>query len=416
MPKQAKAIGPDSLEVSHSMSSARPRTIIFEPLLLINTKKAIMNNDNPTLKVALQVLTSQADSFLMKEPASVIEKNESPPSGDKHDFLSLAPYRWPDPTKKDGLPYVGRDGMINPEIYSIPDLKNMGDMISTVHTLSAAYFLTDNPKYASKAAELLRVWFLNNNTRMNPNLKYAELVRGIDKSYPAGIMDGRNLTDVIDAVGLIQRSTTWTKEDQSGMKTWFSKYLNWLLNSRVGKEESQKINNHGTYYNLQVAAIALFTYKPEIAKDIIQSLVQKPSISTFSNPEKSLAVKIQPDGHQPFELQRSDSLDYSMFNLYGLFKLADIGNRLGIDVWSYGSPDKPLLQKALDYLLPYIMKPQEWPYLQVTPINRHVIAADLLCHAITHYPRNESLYVQVYTSLVSDRTFFDAHNLPCMAL
>ena len=410
----ANAIGPDHPEVNSTISSARPRTIVFEPLSLITIKEAIINNDNPTLNHALQALTSEADSFLKKKPVSVMDKNESSPSGDKHDFLSLAPYRWPDPTKEDGLPYIGRDGMINPEIYTIPDQKNMDDMIYTVHTLAAAYFLTDDPIYSSKAVELLQVWFLNDDTRMNPHLKYAEIVRGKDKTYPAAIMAGRNLTDVIDAVGLIQRSSTWTDEDQSGMKSWFSKYLNWLLDSRVGKEESQKMNNHGTYYYVQVAAIALFTYKPEIAHDIIQALVQKPSISTFTSPEKSLTLKIQPDGHQPFELQRSNSLQYSMFNLQGLFRLADIGKNIGIDVWGYGSPEKPLLQKALDFLLPYITKTETWPYSQVTPISRHMIAADLLCHAAVQYPKNASLYAQIYRSLVANRPFFDSHNLPCM--
>ena len=47
---------------------------------------------------------------------------------------------------------------------------------------------------------------------MNPNLKYAETVRGKSNVYPAGIMVGRNLTDVIDAIGLIQDSSAWTKE------------------------------------------------------------------------------------------------------------------------------------------------------------------------------------------------------------
>lgn len=415
--ERASAIGPDPTEVNNSnitVGSVRPRTVVFDPLSLVNIKKAIANDDNPVLKHDVRVLTSEADSLLTKKPSSVMDKNELSPSGDKHDFLSLAPYRWPDPTKKDGLPYIGRDGVINPEIYTIPDQSNMDDMIYKVHTLAAAYYLTDNTKYSSKAAELLKVWFLNNDTKMNPHLKYAELVRGKDKTYPAAIMAGRNLTDIIDAVGLIQRSPAWSEQDQSGMKSWFSKYLNWLLDSRVGKEESQKMNNHGTYYYVQVAAIALFTYKPEIAHDIIQALVQKPSISTFILPEKSLIPKIQPDGYQPFELQRSNSLQYSMFNLYGLFRLADIGKHIGIDIWAYGSPDKPLLQKALDFLLPYITKTQKWPYSQVTPISRHILAADLFCHATVEYPKNASFYAHVYRSLVAHRPFFDSHNLPCM--
>jgi hypothetical protein len=414
--ERASAIGVNYTEENGNVTgaTARPRTIILDPLSLVRIKEAIVKNENPALKQALQALTSEANSFLAKKPVSVMDKNQTSPSGDKHDFLSLAPYRWPDPTKKDGLPYIGRDGVINPEIYTIPDLANMDDTVYAVHTLAVAYYLTDNPKYSSKAAELLRVWFLNNETKMNPHFKFAELVRGKDKTYPAAIMAGRNLTDVIDAVGLIQRSSAWSENDQSGMKSWFSKYLNWLMNSRVGNEESQKLNNHGTYYNLQVAAIALYTYKPEIAHDIVQALVQKPSISTFTIPEKSLVPKIQPDGHQPFELQRSNSLQYSMYNLLGLFRLADIGKKVGIDVWAYGSPDKPLLQKALDFLLPYITKNQKWPYSQTTPISRQMLAADLLCHATVEYPKNASLYAEVYRSLVANRPFFDPHNLPCM--
>jgi hypothetical protein len=230
-------------------------------------------------------------------------------------------------------------------------------------------------------------------------------------------MAGRNLTDVIDVVGLIPRSSTWTNEDQSGMKSWFSKYLNWLLESRVGKEESQKMNNHGTYYYVQVAAIALFTYKPEIARDIIQALVQEPSscqvvlatdyLLVPSSPEKYLKPKIQPDGHQPFELERSNSLQYSMFNLYDLFRLADLARILES---MYGTMEvqtffQTLLQKVLDFLLPYITKTERWPYSQVTPISRHIIAADLLCHAAVQYPRNSSLYAQIYRSLVDDRPF-----------
>jgi hypothetical protein len=414
--EQASAAAPDHTEENRNVTSAaeRPRTIILDPLSLVRIKESITQNENPALKHALQALTSQANSLLTIKPTSVIDKNQTSPSGDKHDFLSLAPYRWPDPTKKDGLPYIGRDGVINPEIYTVPDHVNMDDMIYNAYTLAVTYYLTDDPKYSSKAAELLRVWFLNNETKMNPHLKYAELVRGKDKTYPAAIMAGRNLTDVVDAVGLIQGSPSWSAEDQSGMKSWFNKYLNWLLNSRVGKEESQKLNNHGTYYNMQVATIALFTYRPEIAHDIVQALVQNTSISTFIIPEKSLVPKIQPDGHQPFELQRSDSLEYSIFNLLGLFRLADIGKRVGIDVWTYGSPDKPLLQKALDFLLPYINKTQNWPYSQTSPISGHMHAADLLCHATVGYPDNASSYAHVYRHLVAKRPFFDPHNLPCM--
>jgi len=339
-----------------------------------------------------------------------VDKGELPPSSDIHDFFSLAPYRWPDPSKKDGLPYIGRDGRTNPEIYTIPDKKNLDDMTHAVTVLSAAYYFTDDLKYASKAEELLRVWFLDNSTKMNPHLKYAETVRGKSNLYSAGIMAGRNLTDVIDAIGLIQGSSAWTKQDQSGFKSWFTKYLGWIMNSRLGKLEAQKINNHGTYYYLQVAAMAAFLNKTGIAKNTIEAFVQGPSASTFIAPEKSISVKIQPDGRQPFELQRSRTLDYSMFNLLGLFKLANVGKYLGIDLWNYKVSDTPILQKALDYLVPYFLKPDAWPYSQVTKINRYM-ASDLLCQAIVHYPQNSTVYSEAYDSLVTTRSFIGVDNL-----
>ncbi len=72
--------------------------------------------------------------------------------------------------------------------------------------------------------------------------------------------------------------------------------------------------------------------------------------------QKQIAATIQPDGRQPFELMRSNSLDYSMFNLLGLFKLAIIGQRLGMDLWHYKTSQGAGLQMALDYLLPYALK------------------------------------------------------------
>jgi hypothetical protein len=185
VPKQANAGNPNDLNSSNKPDDKPPplpRTILLDPLLLSKVKETVNNrnnSDNSTLlKNALKQLVSEADSILTKKPTSVVDKGELPPSGDIHDFLSLAPYRWPDPSKKDGLPYIGRDGRTNPEIYTIPDKKNLDDLTQAVKLLSAAYYFSDDPKYASKAEELLRVWFVNNSTKMNPNLKYAETVLG----------------------------------------------------------------------------------------------------------------------------------------------------------------------------------------------------------------------------------------------
>jgi hypothetical protein len=251
---------------------------------------------------------------------------------------------------------------------------------------------------------------VDNSTKMNPNLKYAEIVRGKSNMSSAGIMAGRDLTDVIDAIGLIQGSSVWTKEDQAGIESWFTKYFDWLMNSKSGKHEGQKINNHGTYYYVQVTAIASFLNETAIAKNLLGAFVQRPSPSTFIAPEKSLAVKIQQDGRQPFEVQRNNTLDYSMFNLLGLFKLANIGKHLSVDLWNNKISAAPLLKRALDYIHPYFLNKGAWPYPQVSSVNLY-IASDLLCQAKAHYPQNGSMYSRTYNSLVAKVSFVGIDNL-----
>jgi hypothetical protein len=142
-----------------------PRTIIFDPYALLEIKQAALRYDDTIMQDFLKKLIKEANSFLSKETTSVMDKTQLPPSGDKHDFYSLSHYRWPNPDTEDGLPYVSRDGEINPEIYSIPDMENLDGMVQAVKVLALAYYFTNDPQYASKADKLLRVWFIDEDTQ-----------------------------------------------------------------------------------------------------------------------------------------------------------------------------------------------------------------------------------------------------------
>ncbi len=53
-------------------------------------------------------------------------------SGDKHDYYSFPPYWWPDPSKKDGMPYLRKDGETNPAANSdATDKKRMNSSVKT---------------------------------------------------------------------------------------------------------------------------------------------------------------------------------------------------------------------------------------------------------------------------------------------
>ncbi len=188
-----------------------------------------------------QEAIQKAQSFLTVKVDSIVEKSQTPPSGNKHDFFSLSPYYWPDPNNPNG-PYILKDGHTNPESNAIPDKQKLSDMTYKVKILSLAYHYTNDSKYASKAIEIMQIWFLRSGTCMNPNLQYAEAQRGINNGSPAGIIGGMNLPDVLEGVRLIQKSTDWTKENEAGMEKWFFQYLNWLITSKAGKQEAQTVH------------------------------------------------------------------------------------------------------------------------------------------------------------------------------
>src|SRR5581483_11793342 len=190
-----------------SKSEHAPRIFLLESNTL-QTKKQMLSHES-SLQAALQQLIQQADALLHARLVSVVEKIQLPESGDIHDYLSLAPYWWPDPTKPDGLPYIHRDGQTNPQAAEIPDKPNFQSMMPNVKTLALAYYFTDNETYAAKAIDILRAWFLNRDTAMNPNLNHAQMVRGRDTGRAAGIIDARALSTVVDSIGLIQRFHQW---------------------------------------------------------------------------------------------------------------------------------------------------------------------------------------------------------------
>ena len=376
-----------------------PQTFFINATLLAQTKKIFQSNESKgLLGQEITKIIQEANKYLKTRPTSVMDKKEVPLSGNKHDFLSLTPYRWPNPNSQNGLPYVFRDGKTNPEIYKIPDKYNLDNMIVMTKILSLAYYFTDNPEYAKKPAELLRVWFLNEDTRMNPNLQFSEIIRGKSEPNPSGVIAGAYIPHLFDAISILENSSSWNQADKQGMQNWFNHYLEWLLSSESGKSESLKINNHGTYYQLQVSSIALFLNKQDVVERVLQNTMQEPSVSGFRNTPQLLSVKITSEGKQPFELSRTKSLDYSMFNLIGLFNIAQIGDHVGVDLWNYKTYSGAGLRKALDFLLPFVIQDKSWPYEQKVPFRKEYVAS-LLCMASIKYDQNNNqTYFSFYKS------------------
>jgi hypothetical protein len=359
--------------ISLAITTNTPRVFLLDATYLATTRQRIRAGDT-NLAPALATLERDAKTALNAKPLSVVTKSATPPSGDKHDYLSQAPYFWPNPATSNGLPYVRHDGERNPEINKITDHRNIGAMPDSVETLALAYYFTGDETYAAKATEFLRVWFLDPATRMNPSFEYAQFVPGVNLGRGIGLIESRGLVRVVDAVGLLAGSKAWTEADQRGLEKWFAEFLRWMQESEHGRAEAAAKNNHGTYYDLQVVSFALFVGQNDFAKEVVESARAK-----------RIAAQIEPDGRQPLELARTKAWSYSVGNLSGLMSLARVGSGLGVDLWHYRTADGRGIQQAFDYLAPFALGEKKWPHQQLGGWSAEGFLP-LLRQVAAHYP------------------------------
>ncbi len=346
--------------------AAQPRVFCASSQALADAKAKFAHGD-ADWQSAFHTLLADADQALKLTPPSVMDKKRLPPSGDKHDFVSFAPYWWPNPNTSNGLPYIRKDGERNPGASQDSDAGGFGTVSSTVQTLGLAYYFTGKETYAEQAARLLRVWYLDPATRMNPNLNFGQAVAGENDGRGAGIIGSRHLVKLVDALGLLAGSPAWTTKDQAGMSAWLDAYLTWLTTSKIGLEEKRAANNHGIYYDTQVAALALFVGKTNLAWQVLET----------AKPER-LAKQIEPDGRMPRELARTTSFGYSVFNLCALLDLASLGASAGVDLWHFQTADGRSFRRALEFMAPYADPAKPWTYQQIKPPGRAALAVVLL--------------------------------------
>jgi hypothetical protein len=335
-------------------SDEPPRLFLLDPKQLVEVKARITSGDT-ALFPAFNKLVSEVNRALKSQTPSVTQKKLIPPSGDRHDYMSIAPYWWPNPDTVNGLPYVRHDGEVNPERDQTSDRKRLDKMVQAVKTLSLGYFLTGHEEYAAQATKLLRAWFWDPATRMNPNLRYAQAIPGRTSGRGAGIIETHNLPELIDAVGMLKGSKSWDQSRQEALQDWFNAYFIWLLESQEGRTEAKAQNNHGTWYDVQVASYALFSGKVDLAKNLLREF-----------PTTRIAQQIEPDGRQLNELKRTQAWNYSLFNLEAFFNAASLADKLGIDLWSYETADRRGIRKALDWLVPFATGEREWSYPQIS--------------------------------------------------
>ncbi|MEW5251334.1 alginate lyase family protein [Microbulbifer sp. 2201CG32-9] len=296
---------------------------------------------------------------LKRGPFSVVDKTTLPPSGVPHDYWHPAPYYWPHPLKIPGLPYVRRDGqrvsgtrMYEP-LSDKYDRTRLQYMFDDTYTMAIAWRQYGDPVYGSRGGELIRHWFLKPETAMTPHLKYAQVRRGHNRNRGSstGIIEFKDLYYFLDAVRILKRGGFLTGEELVDFKAWLVEYLEWLRTSEQGIGERAALNNHGTYYDLQIAAICAFLGEAKLLRE------------TLRDSRIRLLAQFDAQGAQPHELKRTNTAHYCCFNLQGWIHLAHIAESVGEDLWNFTGEDGRGLKKGMEWLL--ARSRSAWPYRQI---------------------------------------------------
>ena len=288
-----------------------------------------------------------AEAASGNQPVSITAVANPRSPGGPHDFSSEGDYWWPDPKKPDG-PYIRRDGETNPNNF-VAHRRLMFAFARDVGALTAAYDLTHEERFTEAAVQQLRVWFVDPATRMNPNLQYAQAIKGVCTGRATGLIDTVHLAEVALGIRALKGSSSFDAATEAAVKAWFCEYLHWLQTHPSGIEEGKADNNHGTCWTLQAAAFALLLNDQATLADCRRRFR-----------EVILPAQMAPDGSFPREVARTKAYGYSIFNLDIMTSLAVLLSTPGEDLMKFKLADGRSMVRGVEFLAPFLADKSKW--------------------------------------------------------
>lgn len=291
-----------------------------------------------------------AAAALNQAPVTITAFRAKLSDGGPNDFYSNGDYWWPNPHTTNGLPYVNRDGQTNPDNF-VAHRQVIRELSDAVAALGAAYKITGDDKYAAKAARLLKVFFLDAKTRMNPNLQYAQAIPGVSTGRGIGIIDTLHIVEIPKAVEAMETSPAFPPDILSGLKQWFADYVLWMTTSKNGHDEANAANNHSVAFWLQVAVFAQFTGDEKNLAECRRRFT-----------EVFVPKQMAKNGSFPRELARTKPYGYSIFQLDNMATLCQVLSTKKHDLWHFTLPDGRNIRKAMEFMYPFLADKSKWPH------------------------------------------------------
>ncbi|MGF1923590.1 MAG: alginate lyase family protein [Bacteroidia bacterium] len=345
-------------------------------LFAFKTNNTYRNEVVSTLK---RQTLAEAQWAMSQQPVTVTAESSERSAGGKNDFYSEGDYWWPNPENPGG-PYIQKDGLTNPQNFVAHRLA-MIRFSQIIGALASAYQLSKDDKYVIHAVRHINAWFVNKETMMNPNLLYAQAIKGVATGRGIGIIDTIQLMEVVQGMLTMQHSNALPKETIAAAKKWFASYLTWLTSHKYGIDEMNAKNNHGTCWVMQVACFARFT-----GNDTLLSFCR----SRYK--EVLLPQQVEKDGSLPLELKRTKPYGYSIFNLDAFATICQILSTPSDNLWNYETVSGVGISKAVNFLYPFLADKEKWPYQKdVMHWESWPVAQPALVFAAIAYQRRDFL-------------------------
>eukprot|EP00730_Choanoeca_flexa_P014588 TRINITY_DN6431_c0_g1_i1.p1 TRINITY_DN6431_c0_g1~~TRINITY_DN6431_c0_g1_i1.p1 ORF type:complete len:425 (+),score=59.44 TRINITY_DN6431_c0_g1_i1:181-1455(+) len=332
---------------------------------------------------AYRSLVDKATDLLHHPPYSVMNKTLPAPSGNQHDYTSIAIYEWPCnatpagckdfPGSHDwrpcdnatGMPWRSCDGIENKQAVSEGDEPRAGAMQRALQTLALAYFFSNNSTYANQACKFIDTWFLDPSTYMTPYLKYGQSHPGTSKGSGSGMIEWTAFPAIIDAAALLEGASCYDPL-QPKLQAWWNHFFNFTQTSLEILEEELALNNHGTWFDSSSLSLAYVTNNTQAARTRLETITK---IRIFT--------QIKPSGQMPQETARTKGASYSMYNLEAFTHVAVLASYSNVSLWHYQAPGNRSIRQALDFLLPYATGKAVWPYSQIIKYSWDMLALPL---------------------------------------